>query len=57
MSPPKYVAPKVRIRGMILTASIAAITIVGTMVGAGIKTDIEAKEVGLPTTLYAERCA
>ncbi|ERS98227.1 uncharacterized protein SPSK_06737 [Sporothrix schenckii 1099-18] len=44
MQPPKDVAPRVRIRGMILTAGIAAITIVGTLVGAGLKTDMEAKE-------------
>ena len=51
MPPPKDVAPKVRIRGMILTIGIAAITIVGTMAGAGLKTDIEAKEVRLPAPL------
>ncbi|CAK7204272.1 hypothetical protein SEUCBS139899_007027 [Sporothrix eucalyptigena] len=44
MPPPNNVAPKVRVRGMILTIGIAAITIVGTMVGAGLKTDIETKE-------------
>ncbi|KAL1896380.1 hypothetical protein Sste5346_004765 [Sporothrix stenoceras] len=44
MPPPNNVAPKVRVRGMILTIGIAAITIVGTMAGAGLKTDIEKKE-------------
>ncbi|CAK7223079.1 hypothetical protein SBRCBS47491_005079 [Sporothrix bragantina] len=38
------VAPKVRVRGMILTIGITAITIVGTMAGAGLKSDIETKE-------------
>lgn len=47
MPPPKNVAPRVRVRGMILTIGIAAITIVGTMAGAGLKTDIEQKEVSL----------
>lgn len=51
MPPPNNVAPKVRIRGMILTIGIAAITVVGTIVGAGLKTDIETKEVILTATL------
>ncbi|CAK7263698.1 hypothetical protein SEPCBS57363_000702 [Sporothrix epigloea] len=35
--------PKVRVRGMILTIGITAITVVGTMAGAGLKSDIETK--------------
>ncbi|CAK7219153.1 hypothetical protein SCUCBS95973_003723 [Sporothrix curviconia] len=42
--PMPNVAPKVRIRGVILTIGITAITIVGTMAGAGLKSDIETKE-------------
>ncbi|EFX05004.1 hypothetical protein CMQ_5266 [Grosmannia clavigera kw1407] len=35
---------KLRVRGMILTAGVAAITMVGTFYGAGLKSDQEAKE-------------
>lgn len=43
--PPPNATPRVRIRGMILTAGIAAITIMGTMLGAGLKTERDTKEV------------